>query len=91
MDRDLTGLTHDEVREQWEVFRQSILDLGEAIAEALVPVFQQVTDAIHELIIQLRRFQLQSDLVHHWRMPNCLAYWLSDKWPERWLPELRFE
>lgn len=56
-----------------------------------MPVFRQVMDETYELVVQLRRFQLQFDLVHHWGMSNRFAYWLSDKWPERWLPELRFE
>ena len=87
MDKDLT---HDEVMEQWETLRQSILDCWEIITEVLVPVFRQSMDAICAFVVQLRRFQLQFDLVHRWRMSSRFAYWLSDKWPERWLPELRF-
>ena len=84
---------HSETLKQWKVLHQSLLDLGETIAEALAPVFQRVTgvDAIHSAVIQLRRVQMYADLTQRWRMLRCLAYWLSDKWPERWLPELRFE
>lgn len=88
MDRDLTL---DEVIEQWEVVCQSLLDLGEAIAEALVPAFRRVTGTIYSFAIQLCRVQLYANLTQRWRIPHRFAHWLSAKWPERWLPELRFE
>ena len=80
-----------EIVEQWEALHQSILDLGRAVTEVLTPMFQQVMDAVYLFAIQLRRVQLYISLTQRWRIPERPARWLSDKWPERWLPELRFE
>lgn len=89
MDRDLT---RDEIVEQWEALHQKLTDLGEVIAEALEPAFRRVIGAACSFMIQLRRVQLYANLLTRWPwIPERLAHWLSAKWPERWLPELRFE
>jgi hypothetical protein len=88
MDRDLTP---DEIMKQWETLRKDILSYWDVVTGVLVPAIQQVMDAICAFVVQLQRVQLLTDLMQHWWMPDWLAYWLSDKWPERWLPELRFE
>jgi len=92
MDRDLTDLTHDEVMEQWEVLRQSIVSYyWGTLTEVSVLFIRQVVDAIHRFMTQLQRVQLLADLRQHWWMPDWFACLLIAKWPERWLPELRFE
>ena len=51
MDRDLTlGSTKEQWG--WEMMRQGFLVLQKAIAGALVPAFQQLTDAIRAFIVQ---------------------------------------
>ena len=93
MDRDLTDLTPDETDEimkQWEVLRQRVVDCWEAIAEVMFPVMQNVMNQIVALIVWVRREQLYWSLTR-WRVPDRPARWVADKWPERWLPELRFE
>lgn len=88
MDKDLTL---DEAKEQWEVLRQSVLSYWEVITETFIPAIRQVMDAIHAFVVQLQRVQLCANLMRRWWIPDRLARWLSDKWPERWLPELRLE
>lgn len=79
-----------EFRAKAEELHQKLTDLGEAIAKALEPAFRRVTGAICSFMIQLCRVQMYADLTQRWRIPHRLAHWLSAKWPERWLPELRF-
>ena len=90
MDRDLTDLTPDEIMERWEALRQRVVNCWEAMAEVLPPAFKQVVHVVRAFMVQLQRAQLGTSLAHHWWIPERFAYWLSDKWPERWLPELRF-
>ena len=89
MNKDLTP---DEVVEQWEVLHQRVADCWEVIAEALVPAFRRAMDAVCSFMVQLRRVQLYANLLTRWPwIPERLVHWLAAKWPERWLPELRFE
>jgi len=88
MDRDLTNL--NEAMEQWEALRQSLLDLRETIAKFVVPAWEKMVVQIRVFIIWVRREQLYWSLTK-WKVPEQFARWLADKWPERWLPELKFD
>lgn len=86
-------ITHDEIRKRQKVLRLGFLvcGLGEDMAEAMMPAFPQVANVAYSFVIPLRHIQLYADLLRRWWIPDRFAHWLSDKWPERWLPELRFE
>lgn len=51
--------------------------------------FRQFVEILLRIQVALRRIQLEVVLMRRWYVPNDMAYWLSHRWPKRWLPELR--
>ena len=58
--------------------------------EVLGPTFGEVGSRVQTLFGLLRRLQLGVG-IRCWHIPWAIAYWLSQHWPRRWLPELKPE
>ena len=91
--RNREGLVVD-----WERCADQIKELGDQIRafvdtfiEALRPAFETFAEQLCVFYVGLQRIQLEIVLMRRWHIPNGIAYWFSQKCPERWLPELKPE
>ena len=91
--RNREGLVVDWERstDQIKKLADQIKEWAAILMETLAPAFKDFLEQFRVFYVGLQRIQLELVLMRRWHIPNSIAYWFSQKCPERWLPELKPE
>ena len=77
--------------DQIKKLTDQIKEWAARLFETLAPAFKDFLEQFRVFYVGLQRIQLELVLMRRWHIPNGIAYWFSQKCPERWLPELKPE